>query len=478
MNTKKSLVMVAGLAALFGGGTPAHSAEIFKNQDLTLNVGGRFKEIGELSYAEADDKRDMTRIYLWNTQDRIMLSGVYDGTKFSLEEALGGEAVNTSNNQINLLEFMAVVPTFIDNVSIVAGQFKNPANRDSAEDSGYSFFTEKDMLQQMFFNAGYDTGVGLNARLGQVDVMAGTLAGAPDLPQRYLPEVLNQPMLYARIGWDNIGDDPFHPKAWGLAHPDGAQFAIHGNAMYMVDSNAGHSTNASLGSGYFDAPSANSYYGNVLLSSKWNPYLGKTANGANVEVDSTYGQVSVDTQFRTALGKESTLNIGAQATWSEYTADNMAKGPNPFKLNGVTVNAATIDLLGGQVYIAAETGTFDIAARAVVVVPSQGLMGNNGTTNGPANPIQYTPILPTGPIWDVTFPSVGWHVSKASKLTAEATFEFNAPMDRADDGAYSIAEMPSQVANNGIKTPASSHNYKFLSTPVLPIARLEYQLQF
>jgi hypothetical protein len=482
MNTKKSLVMVAGLAALLGGRTLGHAADavasgnIVNNNGNIVNVDGFFKEVGELSYVEADDKRDKTRIYLFNTEDRIQLDGVVDGTKFNVETAWGGEADYTSNNQINLLEYSAQVPTLFDGVTIFAGQFKNPANRDSAEDTSHSFFTEKDMLQQLFFNAGYDEGVGLHVKEGKFDALVGTLAGAPDLPQRYLPELLNLPMMFARIGIDSIGDDPFHAKGWGLARPDSTQYALHLNGMYMDDSNAGHSTNESLNSGYFTAPSANSYYGNVLLSSLWNPYLGKTNAGAAAEVKSTYTQASVDGQLRIPVGSESTLNLGAQATWSEYTVGNLK---NAVKIDGTVIGSAVLDLLGAQAYAALESGQFDLAGRVVGVVPSAQLMGLNATPIA-ANKA-YTQILDNAPIWDVTFPSIGWHVSKSVKITAETTFEFNAPVDRADDGSYLIAEMPSQVTNANpakIGVPPKQPNYRFEATPIVPIGRMEFQFLF
>ena len=475
MNTKKSLVMVAGLAALLGGRTLGHAADAVASGNIVnsngniVNVDGFFKEVGELSYVEADDKRDKTRIYLFNTMDRIQLDGVVDGTKFNVETAWGGEADYTSNNQINLLEYSAQVPTLFDGVTIFAGQFKNPANRDSAEDAGHSFFTSKDMLQQLFFNAGYDEGVGLHVKEGSFDALVGTLAGAPDLPQRYLPELLNLPMMFARIGIDSIGDDPFHAKGWGLARPDSTQYALHLNGMYMDDSNAGHSTNESLNSGYFTAPSANSYYGNALLSSLWNPYLGKTNAGAAAEVKSTYTQASVDGQLRIPVGSSSTLNLGAQATWSQYTVGNLKSA---VKIDGTVVGSAVIDLLGAQAYAALESGQFDLAGRVDGVLPSASLMGLN---TAPVSPTKaYTSITGTRPIWDITFPSIGWHVSKSVKITAETTFELNAPVDRADDGSYLIAEMPSQVAN----AHSVNKNYGFESTPIVPIGRMEFQFLF
>jgi hypothetical protein len=212
----------------------------------------------------------------------------------------------------------------------------------------------------------------------------------------------------------------------------------------------------------------------VLLSSLWNPYLGKTNAGAAAEVKSTYTQASVDGQLRIPVGSSSTLNLGAQATWSEYTVGNLKSA---VKINGTVIGSAVLDLLGAQAYAALESGTFDLAGRVDGVLPSASLMGLN------AAPISankaYTSITGSRPIWDITFPSIGWHVSKSVKITAETTFELNAPVDRADDGSYLIAEMPSQVTNaNPAKVAGKQPNYAFESTEVVPIGRMEFQFLF
>ena len=86
MKVNRSKVMGAALAALMAG-SGAHAAQILKTDDMTLNLDGRFKLMGELEYVEADPLRDLTRIYLFNTQDRLMINGEYDKTKFFFETA-------------------------------------------------------------------------------------------------------------------------------------------------------------------------------------------------------------------------------------------------------------------------------------------------------------------------------------------------------------------------------------------------------
>jgi hypothetical protein len=110
----------------------------------------------------------------------------------------------------------------------------------------------------------------------------------------------------------------------------------------------------------------------------------------------------------------------------------------------------------------------------VGVLPSNELMGNNGVAGSAT---QYTPILGTSPIWDITFPSLGWHVSKSVKITAETTYELNAPWDRANDGAYLLGEMPSQTTNAGVAGAANA-GFGFGHTPIVPIGRMEFQFLF
>ena len=250
-----------------------HSAEIFQNDDLTLNLGGRFQELGELELVTNDPVRDHFRVYLFNVEDRLTSSGNFKGYKWNFEVALGGEAVNSSNNQVNLKDFNADIPLIEDMAYFKVGQFKVPTNLESAVYEGDQLFTEKSLIYNMFFNTGYDNGLSLYGQLGNLDFAGGVLSGAPNLPQRYLPETFQFPPLsFLRIGFeDGITKDPFHQMQTGFVKPTKPEFALHLNGMYERDSNAGHSTDLALESGYTGTFSANSDYGNMLLYSAWNP---------------------------------------------------------------------------------------------------------------------------------------------------------------------------------------------------------------
>ncbi len=215
-------------------------------------------------------------------------------------------------------------------VYVKVGQFKVPSNLSSADYEGNLLFTQRSPLMNMFFNAGYDNGISLWGKMGKLDGAGGVISGSPNLPQRYLPELFNfPPLTFLRIGYsDDVDSDPFHPLQTGFKKPTTGEFAIHVNGMFCQDSNAGHSTDLALAGGNLNTFSANGDYGNVLLYSSWNPYLGLTAPAFG-PVSATFANASIDTQFRAPLG-DTTFTLQAQASWSNFTASSFA----PITING------------------------------------------------------------------------------------------------------------------------------------------------
>src|SRR5437763_669121 len=101
--------------------------------------------MGELENVTDEPLRDKTRIYLFNTQQRLFARGDYQGTRFRFEEALGSEAINTSNNQVNLLEFNATIP-LNQTWSVTVGQFRVPTALETSTYDGALAFAEKSLL--------------------------------------------------------------------------------------------------------------------------------------------------------------------------------------------------------------------------------------------------------------------------------------------------------------------------------------------
>ncbi len=214
---KKALQRAAGAAALLAAisSGSARAVQVIKNDDVTLDLGGRFQLTGELENSTNNvslapgnvGPRDNTRIYLFQTENRLKVSGLVDTVKFHFEDALGGEAYAGSNNLYDLVEFNAEVPV-TDGLSVVAGLFKLPSNIASASDEEHMIFTEHSELLNMFFNQGYDNGLMVKYHIGLFDALLGTSTGTPNLPQRYLPETFQfPPPVFSRIGFGNIKDD-------------------------------------------------------------------------------------------------------------------------------------------------------------------------------------------------------------------------------------------------------------------------------
>ncbi len=432
-------------------------AEVVRNEDLALNIGGRFQEMGELEEVTDDPIRDQWRVYLFNVEDRLFVNGNYKGTQFYFEEALGGEALNSSNNQINLLEFAAQVP-IVEGLSVMTGQFKLPVNLESADYDGDMLFTEKSELMELFFNAGYDTGLALVGQYGNLDAILGTVDGSPNLPQRYLPEYFNfPPMLIGRLGYTSgIKDDPFHPKQEGFDKLDNIQFGVHLNGIYVNDSNAGHSTDTSLQNSYFTTASALSYYGNALLSTAWNPFLGKTAQNYG-RVNAQYWYSSVDAQFRAPVGS-TTFTLQAQWNAAQFQASNF----QPFTLNGQTVTNGALNINGGEVQASLGDNPLEIAGRFAMVIPDAGFAYTvaNTYTSGPNKgsviPNSYAsyPITGSDQIYEWTG-AITLHVNKNTKIVSEIMGLYNTPESLGNDGTYVIAEMPTQVTNASSTSPIS-----------------------
>ncbi len=456
-------------ALILGFSTRGKAAEIFKNDDLDLSIGGRFQELGELDYVSDETVRDKAQVYLFNVEDRLILSGDYKGYLFHFEEALGGEDINSSNNNLGLLEYNVDIPVIPDMAYVKVGQFKVPTNLESAYYEGNQLFTGHSDLMNLFFNQGYDNGLSLWGRLGMMDFAGGVLSGAPDLPQRYLPELFEfPPLMFLRIGFnDGISDDPFHQMQTGFAKPTQTEFAMHVNGEYENDSNAGHSTDLSLESSYLTTFSANSPYGNALLTSIFNPYL--SAAGI-APVHASYWNASFDTQFRTPMG-DTTFTLAAQVNIAGYKSTL----PTPIALpGGAMVSSGSLNIGGGELIASMGDKPWELAGRFAVVIPDTNMISAFTPTAGPLKGIPQVESMGSNPIFEVTFPSVTLHMNEDTKIVAETQFLIQAPEvtstpanSTSGDGTYLITQMPSQFGG-GVESRGA----------FVPIGNMEMQFSF
>lgn len=476
------------LILLLGFAAQGKAAEIFKNDDLSLSVGGRIQEMGEMSIISDDLIRNKFRIYLWNVEDRIFTSGNFKGYKWNFEASFGGESIaNGTNGSLNLLDASIDVPLIEDLITIKVGQFKVPGNLESAIYEGSQLFTEKSPHFNLFFNQGYDTGVVLYGHLGNLDGQAGLVQGAPNLPQRYLPEIVNFPIpMFARIGFnDGITDDPFHPSQTGFAKPDKLQVSVHGMAYVAADSNAGHGDLFGQMGGALATFSDNSYYGNILTSSKFNPFLGVA--GA-LPVSALYGQLGGDFQVRAPLG-DTTLTVSGQVMYGHYDVtvpggkiiNNASGAPVTVQNNDAAMTIAGVvypagkavnkkfelNIGGAELIASVGDKPFEVAGRFAAVIPDNGMVGQFSTPAWAWAPL----FVNSNPIVEVTFPSITYHFNDDVKLVAETMFMFDAPESKDYDGNYLVAEQPGAASGTGYIGPN-------LRASMVPIGRMMLQLQY
>lgn len=470
MKKNSRALLLAAFAVILAPG-PGKAMQVFQGAGSTLDLGARLQLLGELSMVTDDPIRYHTRVYLFNKEERLFASGTYGGTRFHLDEALGAEAMNGSDSQNNLLELNADIPLGGALGSLMVGQFKVPTNLESADDSGYLLFTEKSELTQMFFNEGYDTGLVLHGRLGGADALLGAISGAPNIPNHFLPELMNfPPMLIARFGFSHgLGDDPFRPRQEGFEDAGKLQYAAHVNVGYASDSDVGHTTLLSLQSDYFDAAVSNSYYGNVLLYKNWNPYLGRTAgptvtyNGAPTTigpVNAHYWRASVDGVLRDPVAA-GTWVIQGQINAAGFAAADFQS----FSLNSTAESSGSLAAYGAELITAFVTPAWACAGRFSLAIPDAGFAYNYDGAAG------YTPVTGSEPIYELTLPSIVWRPSLGLKVVAEAQWLIDTPEALDNDGVYLLTEMPTQVSVASDTNPVTR-------ATLVPVGRMMVQYAF
>lgn len=501
---KKLQKILIALVMLMGFTTHGKAAEIFKNDDLDLSIGGRFQELGQIEYVQDDPVRDAARVYLFNTEDRIFLNGDFKGYKFWFEEALGGEDYSTSNNNLGLLEFNVDVPLIPDAVYVKVGQFKVPTNLESATYEGNMLFTSHSDLMNLFFNQGYDNGLSLWGHLGQFDFAGGVESACPDLPQRYLPEVFQfPPELFLRIGMDDgIKADPFRQKQVDFDKPTQSEFALHLNGQYVNDSNAGHSDDLALESGYLTGFSANGPFGNAMLTSLYNVFIG--ANGV-LPVNDQYWDASVDFQWRTPLA-DTVFTLTGQAIVAQYTSQlpsgvsvNELLPGNSYSVSGAVTTTLSgngpsylnktsdqLNIGGAELTASIGDNPWILAGRFAMVIPDSNMVSApysySVTVSGHATTYYFGEGLSSTPIFEITLPSITWKMNSDVKLVAEAQWLINEPecttsvngtkgtdgYSASGDGTYLLTQMPSQFGGGHVQN----------SGAIIPVGNMEFQFQF
>src|SRR5208282_5678488 len=395
MKWASMLTVLLGLVSV----AQAHALEVVNTDNLQMSVGGLIQVMGEGEYVSDDSVGNRTRIYLWNTADQLYISGTYSGFDWRLATTYGGTtnpaSTANANGLLDLTDAYVDIPLIGNAMYLKVGQFKDPTNLESATDNSYMLFTEKSPDFNLFFSSGYEMGLALVGNFGNFDGVLGIVQGAPNLPQRYLPEQLKLPLpMLLRVGYSNgISDDPFHPRQTGLAKVDDLQYAVHLNGFVAANSDAGHgSLFSEMGGGLASFLYNQDYNGNVLLSSVFNPYM--SVAGSGQPVSGLYYQADLDFQVRAPLiGK--TFALSGQAAMGHF--GNTVQSGDTGKILGVTVvtgNSYALNIYGAVLTASVQDQTWTWAVRLAMVIPDSGFPG----TWAPAT---YAQIFSnTNPIWE------------------------------------------------------------------------------
>ena len=261
----KTKILIAMMAAALAPVMARADVEVAKGEDFQVNAGLLTQALG-FGQKLNDPYTNDNRMYLFMKEARVRANGNYDDFRFNFEMALGGEdaIAATTGVGLSLLDLSVDIPLHLGNAYVKVGQFKVPYGRERLTYSGYSQFLSRSVMD-LGFRVGRDVGVSFNAHPGPFTVIAGVFTGGGrDVPpDHYLPERIGIPQLVARIGVGDVDDNPYELK--NDLHPQTTKAAFFVNGMVTKDSTVGHSTvlNVKL----IDK--------NILLSSNWNPYIGK-----------------------------------------------------------------------------------------------------------------------------------------------------------------------------------------------------------
>src|SRR3989339_853356 len=191
--------------------------EVYNDSENTLNLGGTMQMLGVLELLEDTlntSVKDELRMYLFQKQARLSVSGRYNNCDYAVKLMFGGEEVPLSNSVMSLLDYYVDMP--VGSAYLKAGQFKIPYSRERLTDPEFLSNVDRS-IQNNAFNFGRDVGLALHGNIGNATGALGLFTGGgSNVPQRYLPEVLGIPLMVARVGVNKgIDKDVFTPCETG-----------------------------------------------------------------------------------------------------------------------------------------------------------------------------------------------------------------------------------------------------------------------
>ncbi|MCI0707979.1 MAG: OprO/OprP family phosphate-selective porin [Ignavibacteriae bacterium] len=372
-----------------------------------FHIFGRLQTLGFMQSVK-DDVANSTRMYLFLKQARLGVNGDYDGVKFNMQLAFGGEEevkAPSPGVALSLLDLSADIPLG-ESIYLKVGQFKVPFSREDLTNSGYLQFGDRS-IQHLTARVGRDVGVAVHGSAGMFTGTFGVFTGGGrDVPIRSIPQDLGLPMLVTRVGFNSGYDaDVYTMKQTGVNSGSGA--AMYVNALYTKDSKVGHST--ALNVKLADK--------SLLLNSNWNPFIAKRPFSKG-----TLWQVGIDGAFRESMTETVALSGEAELNHGSYKND-----------------FGSLQTTSGRVQGAVYTMSFEIALRYAFIKPDK-----NFAVTSSADGSTFS-ILDSKMIQEVALGISYYIKSDRVKLTADLPVLFNVPVVSDGSGAYVITQQPDQV---------------------------------
>ncbi len=434
-------IMMAFVFALFI--TAGMGSMAFAQETITINkpdLGGTIQMLGVIERLKSNEPdTDENRIYLFEKQARLHVSGVQDFVTYKVLLGFGGEEVPERNTVMSLKDAWFDVALVKDAVGLRIGQFKVPYSRAMLADPDYQQFAN-DSINVLGFNLSYDTGLALHAKMGDISSAAGVFTGAGiNTPQRYLPLSLGVPMSVLRIGYNTLDKDIFTVKQFDpYEGRSGVAFYVSG--MYQKDSRVGHST--ILSQKNTDV--------SLFYNSTWNQYLADSDYHDNLATHTQYG---ADVAFQTDMGGM-VFNGGAEINYGKFKTD-----------------LGELLLMGGEAYIGVYIKPIQVSLRYAVLLPDKNNNFAYKEYNSSGGLIGVFPIINDNPIHEIN-PSISIYISRNVKLVSDLQIWLDVPVAQETGlGPYNLMSQPDQAT---IADPASGE----IERQNTVSARMNFQLMF
>lgn len=426
------LAALALAAALATAPAPASAATLFQNDDVTVNMHAYAQGLA-VAQNVPDDVRDKNRLYLFVKEARLRWDGTLYGATYDIMLAPGAEDITpNTNSALGLLDFSFEAPVM--GFKLKLGQFLVPYSRERLTDDPTMSFADRS-IENLGFSWNRDYGFALSNYSGK---FAGTFAvmtgGGRDVPQRYLPEKLGFPLVAVRFGYnDGIDKDIYHVSARDT-DPGRAKSALYFNALYIKDTQIGHSTVLNV----------RATDKNLLIDSNYNPFIAMAPFSL-----ATIWQAGADGVYRAPMGPFA-FNAEGQVDYSHF--DN---------------KYGQLSLKGGRLQAGVSKNKWEVNLRYAALFLDTRMAFVSGTAFQITND--------KAPLQEIT-PSLTYHYKPGIQVTLDAPYLIKMLIFKENTiGSYVMSEQPDQVT---VIKPGTTAGTGTDVRKNVPEARLMVQLGF